>query len=120
MACNIPSTYSQILATPTPKKLETPQVTSHQPNPNSFTALTGQLFRPPESRDDHNCQKFLITSSQYHGALAVKNGDANEVSVQGHCVSDKTTEKDPVFAEMIMIIFIFIIIGDEGVVSSPG
>ena len=50
----------------------------------------------------------------------MKNGDANEVSVQGHCLSDKTTEKDPVFAEMIMIIFIFIIIGDESVVSFPG
>ena len=40
--------------------------------------------------------------------------------IASHCLSDKRTEKDPVFAEMIMIISIFIIMGDEGVVSSPG
>ena len=79
MACNntYNKTFSQIVATPPPKKKENPQVARHKPNPNSFTAQTGQHFRPPETRKDHDYQKILITSSQEEVIISSGNADSN-------------------------------------------
>jgi len=70
MASNIPAqkppkpSYSEVIATPPKQSSHTDPAQVHKPNPASFTAQTGQIFKPARERRVDESPKILITSSQ--------------------------------------------------------
>ena len=97
MAANIieppKQSYSEIVATPQRNVRKSQNI--HNPKPTSFTAQTGQHFRPPKELLVDTSPKVLITSSQeVHDTTRQSTPAADIISAHDHPYSQAPIQAD--------------------------